>query len=296
MFSLTPKSPAQAPSDIPEEALFSSHYFSPESSGLSNHENAPAQPPSHPRGSSFVQGRPQDRQYNSISTVTSGANIPSNPFSTPPASVISFSHGDAAATGFGDAHHRMSAHSSLANSGTELQQRRSTIPREAFASPRPRQMRLLQPSGNNGIRAKHRISTMLNGELVKPWVGKKDKSERISYFLTYAMMLIGVIGAAVRCYFAWRGVHLIGNLCPVLEDDFNGSDLDTSVWMREVDLGGFGWVYSFAGFFFSFFISCCCALTRRDTGMVNLKWRRARATTHSSATASCTSFPRLRLM
>ncbi|KAF8460789.1 glycoside hydrolase family 16 protein [Russula ochroleuca] len=66
---------------------------------------------------------------------------------------------------------------------------------------------------------------MLSGELTKPWVGKKDKAARISYFVTYSMLLLGIAATA---------------LCLVLEDEFNGNDLDASVWMHEVDLGGFG--------------------------------------------------------
>ena len=81
---------------------------------------------------------------------------------------------------------------------------------------------------------------MLSGELTKPWAGKKDKAARISYFLTYSMLLFGIAAAALRCYSGWRSVSMLGKLCLVLEDDFNGDDLDSSVWMREVDLGGFG--------------------------------------------------------
>jgi hypothetical protein len=81
---------------------------------------------------------------------------------------------------------------------------------------------------------------MLSGEIIKPWVGKKDKAARISYFLTYSMLLIGIAAVALRCYNGWRSVSLLEKLCLVLEDDFNGNDLDTSIWMHEVDLGGFG--------------------------------------------------------
>ena len=27
-----------------------------------------------------------------------------------------------------------------------------------------------------------------------------------------------------------------------MEDNFDGNDLDTGIWMREADMGGFGWV------------------------------------------------------
>jgi hypothetical protein len=81
---------------------------------------------------------------------------------------------------------------------------------------------------------------MLSGEITKPWVGQKDKAARISYFLTYSMVIIGFATAALRCYTGWHSVSLVGKLCPVLDEDFNGNDLDSNVWMHEVDLGGFG--------------------------------------------------------
>ena len=210
----------------------------------------------HPRGSQSGPLRPQDRQGSALSIPpSSGATTPANPFSTPtieatnpfspPASVISFSLGDAAATGFGDAQQGMSAHSSMANSAIDLQQRRSGTPREAFSSPRPRPLTVVYPSGNQGTRSrlsrrKRPASTMLSGEITKPWMGKKDKAARISYFLTYTMLLIGIAVAALRCYTGWRSVSTVGKLCLVMEDEFNGNNLDTSVWMHEVDLGGYG--------------------------------------------------------
>jgi hypothetical protein len=81
---------------------------------------------------------------------------------------------------------------------------------------------------------------MLSGEISKPWMGKKDKAARISYFLTYSMLLLGIALAALRCYTGWRSVPLLGKLCLVMEDDFNSNSLDTSNWMFEVDLGGYG--------------------------------------------------------
>ncbi|KAI0267999.1 concanavalin A-like lectin/glucanase [Russula aff. rugulosa BPL654] len=81
---------------------------------------------------------------------------------------------------------------------------------------------------------------MLSGEITKPWMGKKDKAARISYFLTYSMLVLGIAAAALRCYFGYRSVPLVGKLCLVMEDDFNNDSLDTDVWMYEVDLGGYG--------------------------------------------------------
>lgn len=205
------------------------------------------------RGSVSGHLRAQDRQGSSASIPASGASTP-NPFTTPtmgatdplsaPASVISFSLGDAAATGFGDAHRRISAHSSVVNSAVDLQHRQSMTPREPFSSPRP--LTAVYPAGHQAARSRPNkrkarpVSTMLSGEITKPWLGKKDKSARISYILTYSMFLIGVIGSAVRCYFGWTDVDLIGRTCLVLEDHFDGNELDSSVWMHEVDMGGFG--------------------------------------------------------
>jgi len=217
----------------------------------------PSRAQRQPRGSQSGHLRPQDRQGSALSILPSGATTPANPFATPtieatnpfspPASVISFSLGDAAATGFGDAQQGMSlsAHSSLANSAIDLQQRRSVTPREAFSSPRPRPLTVVHPSGNHGTRSrlsrrKRPASTMLSGEITKPWLGKKDKAARISYFLTYSILLLGIAVGALRCYTGWRSVPVAGKLCLVMEDEFNGNDLDTNVWRHEVDLGGFG--------------------------------------------------------
>lgn len=210
------------------------------------------------RGSVSGHLRAQDRQGSSASIPNSGASTP-NPFTTPileatnpfspPASVISFSLGDTAATGFNDAHRRisrMSAHSSVVNSAVDLQNRQSVTPREPFSSPRP--LTALYPVGQPGMRSRANkrktrpVSTMLSGEITKPWIGKKDRSARISYFITYGVFLIGLIGSGVRCYFGWKNVQLIGRTCLVLDEDFSGSQLDSSIWTQEVDLGGFGCV------------------------------------------------------
>jgi hypothetical protein len=105
---------------------------------------------------------------------------------------------------------------------------------------------------------------MLSGEISKPWAGKKDKAARISYFLTYSMLLLGVAAAGLRCYFGWRSVSMIspGHLCPVLDDDFSGNGLDPSVWMHEIDLEATGRYPPLQFFFSSFPFFLLCALTR----------------------------------
>jgi hypothetical protein len=75
----------------------------------------------------------------------------------------------------------------------------------------------------------------------KPWMTKKEPRQRISYWLTLSMVVIGIACSAIVIYFGWIGVRQIKDdqLCLVLEDNFNSLDL-TSTWTRDVELGGFG--------------------------------------------------------
>ncbi|THH07347.1 hypothetical protein EW146_g9344 [Bondarzewia mesenterica] len=86
-------------------------------------------------------------------------------------------------------------------------------------------------------------STMLalSDPIEKPWLKKKDRTAWLAYFLTYGMTLLGVAAGAVRIWTGWKGVPLLGNLCLVLDEQFQGNELDIdAVWMREADMGGFG--------------------------------------------------------
>ena len=51
--------------------------------------------------------------------------------------------------------------------------------------------------------------------------------------------LIGAVGSALLCYFGWRNVPRVGNLCLVMEDNFDTFDTQHT-WQHEVDMGGFG--------------------------------------------------------
>ncbi|TFY58030.1 hypothetical protein EVJ58_g6670 [Rhodofomes roseus] len=86
--------------------------------------------------------------------------------------------------------------------------------------------------------AKRQRSTMLTGEIEKPWTSDKDVYVRISWWVTLAVAMIGVIGGAIRCYFGWRDVPRVGNLCLIMQDDFN--TFDQNIWTRDVEMGGFG--------------------------------------------------------
>jgi hypothetical protein len=82
---------------------------------------------------------------------------------------------------------------------------------------------------------------MLTSEsaITKPWIGSKDVHGRIAYFLTYAIALLGIAGSVVRCWTAWKDVPRVGDLCLVMDDQFEKFDTEYT-WTREVDMSGFG--------------------------------------------------------
>lgn len=76
----------------------------------------------------------------------------------------------------------------------------------------------------------------------KPWLSKKEPGATLSYFITVICILLGIGGAAVLC---WQGFISElkldpSNLCLVLDENFDGTSLDQSVWSYDVELGGFG--------------------------------------------------------
>jgi len=122
--------------------------------------------------------------------------------------------------------------------------------RSTFASPRPRPLTMssmVQPSINK-IERERPKSTMLTEPsiLEKPWIQERDPYQRISYFITYGVMLFGVIAGAARCYFGFKDAPMMsGNLCPVLDENFDsdaGVFGDNGKFFREVDMSGFGCV------------------------------------------------------
>jgi hypothetical protein len=127
--------------------------------------------------------------------------------------------------------------------------------RETFAAPPARPLTAVSTSVSLAPSKTTRMrSTMLEdpNTLDKPWVTTKDPYARIAYLLTYSVAFLGIAASAVRCYFGYKSVPLItGNLCMVLDEDFN-SDTDTTFgpngnWFREVQLGGFGSVNLYFG-------------------------------------------------
>ena len=139
------------------------------------------------------------------------------------------------------------------SSASSMYQHGDSTPRlrEAFAPPPSRPVTISSsPIVNKGIGKTRAKSTMLEdpSKLEKPWLDKKDKAPRIAYITTYAVMMLGVAGSVIKGYFDWKTTPVLsGNLCPVLDEDFSGSsDVfgDNGLFMREVDMSGFGCVSS----------------------------------------------------
>lgn len=111
-----------------------------------------------------------------------------------------------------------------------LQTRRSTFRSEkgsALAPPRDMRVRM--------------ASTLLEGEIDKPWLREKSPRARISWWLTIGFMIFGVCMSAIQIYTGVKSVDMIKQpLCLVLSDDFNSPQLDMGLWSYDVELGGYG--------------------------------------------------------
>ena len=158
---------------------------------------------------------------------------------------------------------RVSVHSSLRNSTTELNIREvrtglssriSSQIRDSFMSPPVLARRATMHDANAlsrisvaGPKSKRLRSTMLTSKVDKPWVGQKDIYSRLSYWLTYGIGFLGLVGSVILCYFGWRNVPRVGNLCLVMEDNFDRFDTDFT-WQHDVDMGGFGSVDTNSGY------------------------------------------------
>ncbi|THH31693.1 hypothetical protein EUX98_g2507 [Antrodiella citrinella] len=197
-------------------------------------------------------------------TPRSGSII-SNPFS-PAGSVVNFSTEQHVTIASGTnmepsssrnatASSRVSVQSALRNSSTDLNIREvrtglssrvNSQIRDSFMSPPvlARRATLHETSGASrlslaGPRYKRTRSTMLTGEIHKPWIGEKDVYARVAYWTTYGVAMLGVVGSVLLCYFGWKDVPRVGNLCLIMEDNFEQFDTQFT-WAHEVDMSGFG--------------------------------------------------------
>ncbi|TDL18550.1 concanavalin A-like lectin/glucanase [Rickenella mellea] len=118
-------------------------------------------------------------------------------------------------------------------------------PRDSLAYPPPRSLSFLagppEKAKRNPTSNKRAKSTALSeGDVIpKPWLQRKDPYDRIAYLVTASATLLGVVCAALLCFFGARSVPKVGNLCLVMDENFDTFDT-LNVWRHEVDLGGFG--------------------------------------------------------
>ncbi|KAI1782034.1 concanavalin A-like lectin/glucanase [Ganoderma leucocontextum] len=80
---------------------------------------------------------------------------------------------------------------------------------------------------------------MLSGTIEKPCLTEKERHTTLTYWMVYVIVMLGVAGGAVRCYFAWTQTPRLGNLCLVMEDNFDTFDTENT-WTQEVSMSGFG--------------------------------------------------------
>ncbi|ODQ75092.1 hypothetical protein LIPSTDRAFT_92143 [Lipomyces starkeyi NRRL Y-11557] len=85
--------------------------------------------------------------------------------------------------------------------------------------------------------ASRRLPLGYSGE--KPWLSSQSPAEQ---FLRWIMVVSFVMGLAIFGVLIWVGTTEIQNYnyCTVLEDNFDTGSLNTTIWMHDVQVGGFG--------------------------------------------------------
>ncbi|ETI26668.1 hypothetical protein G647_10328 [Cladophialophora carrionii CBS 160.54] len=76
------------------------------------------------------------------------------------------------------------------------------------------------------------------GEVERPWTKVKDPREK---WVTIIPLIGLAVGLALAGFLVWDGLRTVVNhkYCPVYMDDFSAG-LDSKVWTKEVEVGGFG--------------------------------------------------------
>ncbi|CCF34135.1 beta-1,3-glucan-binding protein [Colletotrichum higginsianum] len=76
-------------------------------------------------------------------------------------------------------------------------------------------------------------------DVEKPWLDKSDPKEK---WVTIIPIVGIFIGLAVSGFLVWDGIRSVvkHKYCPVLMEDFASGSLDSNVWTKEVEVGGFG--------------------------------------------------------
>ena len=80
------------------------------------------------------------------------------------------------------------------------------------------------------------------GEVERPWLNKKDPREK---WVTIIPLIGLALGFALAGFLVYDGLKSVTfhDYCKVLEDDFSGG-LNSKIWTKEAEVGGFGSVLS----------------------------------------------------
>lgn len=80
------------------------------------------------------------------------------------------------------------------------------------------------------------------GDVEKPWTKNVDPKEK---WVTILPLLGIALGLAISGLLIWDGIRSVvkHQYCLVYEDDFSSGVLNEKIWEREVQLGGFGYVF-----------------------------------------------------
>ncbi|GJJ06074.1 hypothetical protein Clacol_000263 [Clathrus columnatus] len=93
-----------------------------------------------------------------------------------------------------------------------------------------------KPKNKFDIKRKSFTSNFLKEPIQKPWLQKRDKWATLGQWLTRFLFLLGICAAGAICYLGAIDIPQLGNLCLVMDDNFDS--LDTSTWLQEVKLNG----------------------------------------------------------
>jgi hypothetical protein len=78
------------------------------------------------------------------------------------------------------------------------------------------------------------------GQVEHPWLEKKDPKER---WVTIIPLIGIALGLCVSGFLIYDGLKSVTHhtYCPVLMDDFTAGELNTNVWVKEAEVGGYGY-------------------------------------------------------
>lgn len=101
-----------------------------------------------------------------------------------------------------------------------------------------------QSSSHNNLRKRQFFKSHVlqeGAEIHKPWLESKarKRADRKAYWVFVAACILGVLGSVGVIYSA---VATLPNYkyCLVMQDDFSGTELNTKIWHRDQQVGGFG--------------------------------------------------------